>query len=354
MNNNTVIAISSGTILKTILIILLFVFLYMLRDLVLVLLTAVVIASSVEPATRWLGRYKIPRIPAVLLIYLLVAGIFVGLLYLFIPPILNETSSLVSSAPKYLESIKIYSPINNLGISGADNFVGGISNSLSLKDLVNGIQDAAASFSGGAFQTVSLIFGGVFSFILIIIISFYFSVQKNGIENFLQIITPVKHERYIINLWRRTQTKIGKWMQGQLLLGVLIGILVYLGLTVLGVEYALILALLAAIAELIPVFGPILAAVPAVILGFTDSVALGFMVIGFYVIIQQFENHLIYPLVVRKVVGVPPLLVILALIIGAKLAGFLGIILSVPIAAAIMEFTDDVQKEKQKILAHEK
>jgi len=144
-----------------------------------------------------------------------------------------------------------------------------------------------------------------------------------------------------------TKTKLTWWFQGQLLLGLIIGILVYLGLTILQVPYAFLLAIFAAVFELIPVFGPILAAIPAVILGFVDGgLTLGFMTVGLYLIIQQFENHLIYPLVVRKVVGVPPLLVILALIIGGKLAGFLGVILSAPIAAAIIEFTNDVAKEK--------
>jgi len=84
----------------------------------------------------------------------------------------------------------------------------------------------------------------------------------------------------------------------------------------------------------------------------SHGASLGLMVVGLYVIIQQFENHLIYPLVVRKVVGVPPLLVIIALIIGGKLAGFLGVLLAVPMAAAILEFTDDIQKEKHRALAH--
>jgi len=110
----------------------------------------------------------------------------------------------------------------------------------------------------------------------------------------------------------------------------------------------LLLAMLAAIFELIPIFGPILAAIPAVAVATVGGgPAVGLGVTLFYIIIQQFENHLLYPLVVKKVVGVPPLLVILALIIGAKLAGFLGIILSVPIAAAIQEFVHDIQKEKK-------
>jgi len=346
-DKNTTIVISSGTIIKAILWGLLFVLIYMLRDLVLVLLTAVVIASAIEPITRWLGKYKIHRVPAVIFIYLVVFVVFVGIVYFFIPPLLNETSRLASSIPQYIESIDL--PVQ---VSATENFVGGLSETLSIKEAVNSLEKAIASFSGGAIQAVSSIFGGIFSFILIVIISFYLAVQERGIENFLQIITPVKHEKYIIGLWKRSQAKIGKWMQGQLLLGLLIGILVYLGLTILGVEYAFILALLAAVMELIPLFGPILAAVPAIAIGFLDSLTLGFMVFGLYVIIQQFENHLIYPLVVRKVVGVPPLLVILALIVGAQLAGFLGIILAVPVAAALIEFTDDIQKEKRKLLEH--
>ena len=114
-----------------------------------------------------------------------------------------------------------------------------------------------------------------------------------------------------------------------------------------GVKYALSLALLAVIAEIIPIFGPIIAAVPAVILGFLDSITLGLMVLGLYVIIQQFENHLIYPLVVRKVVGVPPLVVIISLLIGGQLAGFLGILLAVPVAAVVLECAEDMQKKKR-------
>jgi predicted PurR-regulated permease PerM len=116
---------------------------------------------------------------------------------------------------------------------------------------------------------------------------------------------------------------------------------------VLGIEYALVLALLAAVMELIPIFGPTLSAIPAIALGFVESPSLGLFVLALYIIIQQFENHLIYPLVVRKVVGVPPIIVILALVIGGQLAGFMGILLSVPVAAVLLEFAEDMQKEKR-------
>jgi len=190
--------------------------------------------------------------------------------------------------------------------------------------------------------------------VLIIVFSFYFSVQETGVDDFLRVVTPSQRQAYVLNLWKRSQEKIGKWMQGQLVLGLIVGVLLYLGLTILGIPNALLLAVIAGLFELIPVFGQILAAIPALAIAFSDGGLTALLLVGgLYLVVQQFEAHLIYPVVVKKVVGVPPLLVILALIVGAKLAGFLGILLSVPIAAAIQEFVADVDKEKTKALANE-
>lgn len=350
LNNNKenmTININSGTIIKVVLVLLAFVALYILKDLFLVILTAVVTASAIEPATRWFKKYRVPRLPAVILIYLFLATFIIGLFYSFVPPIVDEFSNLTAALPRYIESVEVY---NLSGESSGFFDIKGIINNIAqdgtLTDIVSNIKDTIASVSGGFFGALSVIFGGVFSFFLIIVISFYLAVQERGIENFLKIVVPIKHEKYILGLWQRVQKKIGLWIQGQLILALLIGVLVYLGLTILGVKYALLLAILAAVFELIPVFGPILAAIPAVIIGFLDSLTGGLMVLGFYVIIQQFENNLIYPLVVQKVVGVPPLLVIISLVVGANLAGFLGVLLSVPIAAALVEYIHDVEKDK--------
>ncbi|MBI2108911.1 MAG: AI-2E family transporter [Parcubacteria group bacterium] len=345
--SNIIVNINAASFFKAILVVLFFVALYVLRDLVLVLLTSVVIASAIEPMTKWFVNHKLPRVIAVIFIYLAFAIVLVGIFYLFLPPLLNETSGLVSSLPEYITSLPIFDPGNvQSGFSAGQQFVEGLSGDFSLGQAVSQIQNVASRISDGLFQSLSTIFGGLLSFILIIVISFYLSVQEKGIENFLRLVTPLSQEKYIIGLWQRSQMKIGRWMQGQLLLGLIVGVLVYLGLTILGVPYALLLAVLAALFEIIPLFGPILASIPAIALGFTNGASLGLMVIGLYVIIQQFENHLIYPLVVRKVVGVSPILVIIALVVGAQLAGFLGILLAVPVAAAIVEFVDDIQRKK--------
>lgn len=335
---NSVVQISIGTIIKTVLVLIGFYALWLLSDLLLVLLTAIVVASAVEPAAKWFMARKFPRTLAVLAVYVLFLSLFASLFYFFLPPLLKDFSEFFSSFPRYFDFLDKWNPwgdvldyqqiLTNL----AANFTGGVG--------------VATDAAGGIVRTVGGVFRGIVSFILILVISFYFAVQEKGIENFLKIIVPVKNEKYVIDLWYRSQHKIGRWMQGQVILGVLVGVLVYLGLVVMGVQHAFLLAIVAAMFELIPVFGPTLAAVPAVLIGFTSSATLGLMVIAFYVIIQQFENHLIYPIVVRKVVGVPPILVIIALLIGMKLAGFIGVILSVPLAAALMEFVNDLEKKK--------
>lgn len=364
-DRNFNITITSGTIIKTLVILALAFVLYQMLDLVLVVLVAVVIASAVEPLVRWLGVYKIKRVFAVIGTYITIILIFTALLFFFIPPVLDEASNLLSNAPQYLESLTLWNPLNESnitdtsriatgiseGLNGSKQFIGDLSSgsvkTSALGDLLNKFRDLTSNTSNSLIAIISSIFGGVLSFILIIVLSFYLAVQEEGVEKFLRIITPIKNEAYVIGLWKRSQKKIGYWMQGQLLLGILVGVLVYLGLTILGIKNALILAVLAAVFEIIPIFGPIIASIPAILFGLMDGgITSAFLVAGLFIIIQQFENHLIYPLVVKKVVGISPIVVILALIVGAKLAGFLGIILSAPITSAVMEYLDDLQKDK--------
>lgn len=359
--NNLNIKIQAGTIIKIIVILTLTFLLYKMLDLVLVVLTSVVLASAIEPVIKWFKKYKINRLFSVIITYGLVILFSIGIFYFFIPPVLDEASNLLNNAPKYLDSLPLWNPLSedrilkttdfasdlSEGINGTKGFLNNFSGPSALGDLINKFKDLTANTSDGLINIASGIFGGILSFILIIVLSFYLAVQEGGVEKFLKLITPIKNEYYIIDLWKRSQRKIGYWMQGQLLLAIMIGVLVYLGLTILGVPNAMLLAVLAGILEIIPLFGPVIAAIPAILFGFIEGGwTLSVLVLGLFIIIQQFENNLIYPLVVKKVVGVPPIIVILSLIIGAKLAGFLGILLSVPITSAFLEFIDDIQKDK--------
>jgi len=337
------IEITTGTMLRGILLIIMVAFLFYLRDLVLVILTAVVIASAIEPGITRFSKWRVPRLPAVIIIYLIVAIIFVGLFYFLVPPLLDDAVNFVNTLPEKIALIET-DGVNEVVPASFTQF----SDLLPLQSIFESARSIATGAGGGLFKTTSALFGGIVSFLLIVVLSFYFAVQETGVDDFLRVVTPLRHQKYILSLWKRSQIKIGLWMQGQLLLALIVGVLTYLGLVILGVPYALFLAALICVFELIPVFGPILGAIPAVIIAFTTGgFSLGILTTGLYLIIQQFENHLIYPLVVRKVVGVPPLLVILGLIVGANLAGFLGVILSVPVAAAVKELIDDIIKARE-------
>lgn len=334
------IEITTGTIIRIFLLALLVIFLYFVRDILAIFLFAVVIASAVEPIAHWVKRYHIPRVLTVLAIYL-IAFSFLGIaFYLIIPTLFSESLDFVNNLPSVLAG--------KTGIQTLFGIAPNLPEALSgtLIQLFIGLQNSIGKFAAGFFQATTIIFGGVFSLVLIVVISFYLSVQEQGIEKFLRIVTPIQYEKYVLDLWSRSQQKIGRWLQGQVLLGMLVGVLVFLGLEIIGVKYALMLAILAFICEIIPIFGPIIAATPAVAISFLQSPTLALEVVILYIIVQQFESHLIYPVVVRKIVGVPSILVIMAMIVGGKLGGILGILLSIPISAVITEFLNDIETKK--------
>lgn len=337
--------VDAGSVVKAIAILALAYILFILRDLLLIILTAVVFASAVEPITKWFMGYKFPRLLVVILIYLGLAVSLTGTFYFLFVPVLNEASNALSSLSQYLSTVNAETPIPSNSFFDAPG-VKQFSASFSLKEVAQQINLMVSNVSGGIFNTISIVFGGLLSFLLIMVLSFYLAVQEDGIPVFLNMVTPARHRSYVINLWRRAEKKIGLWMQGQLVLVVLVAVLIYLGLTLLGVEHALLLAILGGLLEIIPLFGPVISAIPAILSAFSqDGWSLALVVTGLYIIIQQFENQLIYPLVVKKVVGVPSIVVILALIIGGKLGGFLGILLSVPLAAILLEFLNDLQRD---------
>ncbi len=351
--NGLLFRVSSGTIAKIILIGIIFWLAFFLRDMVFVVLMAVVVASSMEPSVRWFIERRIPRLLAVLIIYFSLAILLIGMFYFLIIPLLGDLQGFLSALPGYLGSFSSsYTATSNIldgsalgpsSRSTVENLIG----NLPISEIVLKANATISALSKNFFGAASAVFGGVLSFVLIIVLSFYLSVQQDGITNFLKTVTPSKHRKYVINLWSRAEKKIGLWMQGQLLLGVIVAVLVYLGLTLLGVKHALLLGFLAGVFELIPLFGPILSAIPAVAVAFVDSgFTIALVVVGLYLIIQQFESQLIYPLVVKKVVGVPPIISIVALVVGAKLAGFIGLLLSVPLAAILMEFFNDLEKDR--------
>ena len=339
------ISISTGTIVRFFSIAILMVALYYLLDVILVILAAVVIASAFEPIVRRLERRGINHTLSVVLIYLVISMVVAGTAIFLLPSVLREVAEFLGNLPDTISLKQLWSPIDATVASGSEALG---SRAIPIADFITGLQSIVVGAGTDTFQFITKVFGGIVSFILILVMSFYLLVKKDGIDEFLRIVTPIRHHEYIIHLWKRSQRKMALWLQGQAILGLIVGVLVYIALMIVGIKHALLLALLAATLEIIPIFGPIVAAVPALFVAFSASgLGMVLLVLGLYVIIQQVENHLLYPLVVRKIVGISPIVVIIAVLIGAKLAGLLGALVAVPISAAFMEYVNDLEKDKR-------
>lgn len=352
MDKEINVSIAPGTVFTTLFIIAGAYIFWLLRDLALLVVTAIVIASAIEPGVAFFIRRRIPRFIAALLVYVLTFGSVFSLLYFFFPPIIADAAGFISAMPKYLDTLNATSGLS--GIASATDFIGGgQQGSSSFVQTLLSLQSVFSASSGGVIQIFITFFGGIFSLMLVIVLSFYFALQDTGVDDFLRLVMPVVYEDYSVDLWKRSQKKIGLWMQGQILLSVIVGILVYLGLLIIGIPYALLLSVFTAIAEIIPVFGSLIAGTAAAIVAYSNGgVPLGLIVAGLFIVVNQFESNLIYPLIVKKIVGIPPLLVIVALIAGYTLAGFLGVLLSVPVAAVVLELITDFDKRKRREHAH--
>ncbi len=345
MDNRQKWEITTGSWVRGVVVLAIAYALYLINEFILVVIASVVIASAIEPIVGWAKKRNIPRLPVVFLVYLVSALVFAGLFYFLLLPLVGEISS-------FIKTLTIYSnSVTNGGILSemfrTQNLFGGFDTPILIRELSSQLNSLASFLSQGIFSSVSSIFGGVLNFVLILVLSFYLVAQEDGISKFLKMITPIEHEAYVIRLWRRSQHKIGLWMQGQLLSSALIMILVYIALLIVGVPHALLLGVLAGVFELIPLFGATLAAIPTLFVAYTwGGMSIALVVAGIYIVIQQLEGNLIYPLVVKKIVGMPPMISIIALVIGGTLAGFLGVLISVPVAAAIIELVSDFEERK--------
>lgn len=309
---------------------------YLIRDVVVILILSVIIASAVSPLATYLQKRGLPRALAVFLIYLFALLILALVLYLIISPLSSEVDNLGLVVPVYFD--KIQSSFREIRDTSPQY-------EQVLNQVQSRLDDIGASLarlSANIFAAAAKILGGVFSAIFVIVISFYLSAQEHGISTFLRSVTPREHQAYILNLWARSQHKLGRWLQVQLLASLIVGVLVFIGLSIFGIRHRVLLALLAALLEVIPFVGPILAAVPAVALGFLKSPIVALWTVVVYAVVQQIENHVIVPNIMRRAVGLNPVVVIIALLIGKELAGVPGIILAVPVAVVVVELLKDL------------
>lgn len=344
MKESTSVTITSGTIIKTILWGAAFAGLFYIRDFVVALFVAVVLASAAEMPVKQMMKWGLSRAISVAILFLFLIGLIVAIAFIFVPPLVDDLARFVQTLPQILDSVRIFG--RDMGFRDLSVAVQDLSKTIDKGQILTVLKSTFFGTSG-VFATGAALVGSVVNFVLTFVLAFYLALEEGGVRRFLRLIVPKEHENYVEDLWMRSQRKIGLWMQGQLLLSLLVSLLVYIPMLILGMPYAALLGILAFVGELIPMVGLTFATIPALFIAWTHG---GLTLLGIvaviYFIISQLENHVLYPRVMNKMVGVPSVIVIIALVIGAKFAGIWGVILSVPIAAIFMEVASDHNKRK--------
>lgn len=327
--------ISFRSILKVLVVIALGWILFIVRDAIVIILTALIIASAIDPSVDWLQKFRIPRSVAVLILFLAGAALFTLIAVLFVPIVGDQLSGIAQSYPSYVERL-------NSELAFVSSLASQYGISFDIQSALGSVTSSFGSAAGGVFSWVGNIVGGVFTLIIFFSLVFYMSVYEADLKRFIRRLLPIKYQPYSSQITNRIQFKLGHWLRGQLLLGVIIGFMSWVGLVAAGVNYAVALAIVAGVFELIPYVGPLLAAVPALFIALTQSPWHAVYVIVLYTAIQTLENQLIVPKVMEKTVGLHPVLVITALVLGQQMGGLLGVILAVPVATIASIIAEDL------------
>ena len=295
------------------------IFLWEVKDILVAVFIAYVLMASLYPAAKYLMARKVPKIIAITVPYLLVLAFVVLLILPLLPFFVSQIQALFENLPLY---VKQSSEVLGIDI-----------NLTRINSYLNG------SFTGltqNAFAVTGKIFGGVFSIITILIVSFYLLVYHDKLDRFAIAFFPRNLEPAVARVIAQIEEKLGAWLRGQVFLSFAVGGITWLTLTVLGIPFALPLALLAGILEIVPTMGPIIAAIPAVIVAFSISPTLAGITVLAYIGIQLAENNLLVPKIMQKAVGLNPIIVITTILIGAKTMGVLGALLAVPFLSVVI------------------
>lgn len=341
MNEQKILNLTLKILLRIALVIFICYLLYFLRNVLLLVAASILTSIALEPAVRRLMRKGFAKTWAVILIYsvLVIGGI--GVLAFFIPLLFSELQSFGRMWPEYSFRLSaLFSVIQNyfsqFGIT-FDQVAFEERLSLSVNENITHI----FSYTKGVFNAMVHFVGYIF-------LALYLSLNEKGLDQLALIVTPEEYHDQALSIVKKIRTKVSQWLYGQLILMLLAFVIYYIGLTLLGVPYALAIALFGALMEILPYLGPILAAIPAVIIGLLVSPILGISALIFYTVAHQVEAHVLAPQVMKRSAELNPVAFILAVLVGYELAGPIGIILSVPVTMILSVFVEDLLDQRKK------
>lgn len=313
--------ILNNNFLATVLIIAGAFFLYEIRSILVVIFVSFIIMAALEPAIKGLMKRGVPKIISVVLIYFLVLSIIVLLIIPLIPFFISQIQTLFDNLPRYVKEA-----------------TGAIGINISARQVNDVVKPSIAGYGSNLVSITGQIFSGVLLVITTFIISLYMLLYHDKLENFTRYFVPRKMEEQAIETEKLIKEKLGAWLRGQIFLSFSVGVLTYIVLKIIGIDFALPLALLAGLLEIIPTVGPIISAIPAVIVAFSISPIIALTTALAYWLIQTIEGHFLVPKIMQKAVGLNPVIVIIAILVGGELMGVIGALLAIPFLSILIIF----------------
>jgi len=307
---------------------------YYAFDIWVAVLLSIVISSALDPTVSWLEGKKIPRTAGAILIFVVLILVVALILYAIIPVALTQFASLLKSIGKV--------GIPALGLQEATKLINVINQGL--KEVIDVLSSGSISF----INLVSRIVGGVSLMASVFILSLYLTIDRAGVEKFLIAVLPSGYESGVLDVYFKTRKKIGKWLYGQILLSVSIGFAAFIGLWIIGVKYSLVLGILTGLLEIVPFVGPIVSGAIALLLAFSQSSSAVVYVLLLYLLIHYVESWFLAPMFMKMTTSLHPAAIVISLLVGARLFGFVGLILAVPLTVMVQELIESWAVEKNK------
>lgn len=336
MENKVKVDVSLKTILKIALVVIGIWFIYTIREIFILLFFVLVIVAAFAPLVSRMSKIM-PRVLAVIILALVFFGILTTIGFMIIPTLVDQISQLAVNIPAILSHLDPFYKQFNLSLGGNQTIQETL---LKLSSQIGGV-------TAGIYTTTLGFVSGLVAVVTVLVLSFYLLLEKNSIQKFIHDLVPADKEARLLSLIRKIGFKMGNWLRGQGILMLTVGLADGIALYVLGVPYALILAVWGGLTEAIPYIGPWLGLVPAIVIAFTISPLTALFVLIAFVLIQQLESQFLVPKIMGKAVGLSPVIIIIAILIGAKLAGILGVVIAVPAAGAVSVIIQDWREIKQ-------
>ncbi|MCH8049600.1 AI-2E family transporter, partial [Patescibacteria group bacterium] len=301
---------------------------------------SLLLSAMIDPLADWFQKRHISRGLAVVFVYAIFLAVIVGIVLLIVPTIIEQSTALLTKYAPYIEQA-FGNTIDVQTLLSGDLLRQDFRTSL-LSIQQAGLAEALPQ----VLEFLTAAFGGVITLILILILSFYMVVEENALKKSLTWLTPMKYEPLMVKILPKVRRQIGAWLRAQLLVMFIIFAVTYIALLIVGLPYALVLAIIAGVLEIVPFIGPILSAVPAILIALSISPWHALIIVAIYFGIQQLEGDVLTPKVMQKIGGINPIVSIIAVLIGWELFKVIGVLLAIPAAMIVIVFLKEIYSRK--------